>query len=59
MKKSRESKMLNNVRRWCKKAYDADKAKHSSKRTKENEEIARKLNLPLIATLKTGSADQP
>ena len=47
MNKSRESKMLGNVRRWRKKAYEADKAKSISRRLKEEKEIAQKLNLPL------------
>ena len=48
MNKPRESKMLDNVRRWRKKAYKADKAKSLSKRTKEEKEIAGKFNLPLV-----------
>ena len=47
MNKPRESKMLDNVRRWRKKAYKADKAKSLSKRTKEEKEITLKFNLPL------------
>jgi hypothetical protein len=55
MTKSRESKMLDRVRRWRKKSYETDKTKPSSKRVGEDEEIARKFTLPLIATHKTGS----
>jgi hypothetical protein len=58
MMKSRESKMLGYVRRWRKKSYEADRAKPSSKRTKEDKELAQKLNLPLIQTHKAGSAHQ-
>jgi hypothetical protein len=47
MKKSRESKMLEKVRRWRKKAYDADRAKPPAKRMKDAEERAQRLNLPL------------
>jgi hypothetical protein len=47
MIKSRESKMLDKVRRWRKKAYDADKAKPSAKRIEETEGLARRLDLPL------------
>lgn len=54
MMKSRESKMLSSVRHWRKKAYEADRAKPSPKRTKEDEKIARKLNLPLIQTHRAG-----
>jgi hypothetical protein len=50
MTKPRESKMLDKVRRWRKKAYEADKAKPLPKRTKEAEELARKLELPLEQT---------
>ena len=56
--KSRESKMLGCVRRWRKKAYEADKVKSLSKRTKEDEELARKLKLPLIQMHKAGSTHQ-
>jgi hypothetical protein len=52
MIKSRESKMLNKVRRWRKKAYDADKAKPPVQRTEEAKELARKLDLPLAQTRK-------
>jgi hypothetical protein len=52
MMKSRESKMLNQVRRWRKKAYDADKEKPPAKRAEEAEELARKLSLPLAQTHK-------
>ena len=47
MTKSRESKMLDKVRRWRQKAYDADRAKPSAARVQEAEELARRLNLPL------------
>jgi hypothetical protein len=57
MIKSRESKMLDKVRRWRKKADDADKAKPPAKRTKEAEELARRLDLPLAQTRK-GDADR-
>jgi hypothetical protein len=50
--KSRESKMLDKVRRWRKKAYDADKAKSPAQRTEEAEELARRLDLPLAPTHK-------
>jgi len=42
-----ESTMLDKVRRWRKKAYDADKAKPPAQRTEETEELARRLDLPL------------
>jgi hypothetical protein len=58
MMKPRESKMLGHVRRWRKKAYEADRAKPSSKRAKEDQELARKLNLPLIQMHKAGSAQR-
>ena len=57
MIKSRESKMLDKVRLWRKKAYAADKAKPPAKRRKEAEELARKLDLPLAQPHKT-NADQ-
>jgi hypothetical protein len=50
MTKPHESKMLDKVRRWRKKAYEADKGKPLPKRTKEAEELARKLDLPLART---------
>ena len=53
MKKTRESKMLDNVRRWRKKAYEEDKAKSLSKRTKEEKEIAGKFNLPFVKKCNT------
>jgi hypothetical protein len=56
MTKSRESKMLDKVRRWRKKSYEADKTKPSPKRIKEDEEISRKFNLPLILPHETGSS---
>jgi hypothetical protein len=43
--KPRESKMLDKVRRWRKRAYEADKAKPLPKRTGEAEDLARKLDL--------------
>jgi hypothetical protein len=59
MMKSRESKMLGEVRRWRKKAYEADRAKPASKRLKDTEEVARKLSLPVIQTRDTGVARRP
>jgi hypothetical protein len=50
MIKSRESKMLDEIRQWRRKAYDADKAKPPAKRTEEAEELARKLDLPVAQT---------
>jgi len=47
MKKSRESKMLDQVRRWRKKAYDADQAKTPARRSEDAEELARRLDLPV------------
>lgn len=44
--------MLDKVRRWRRKAYDADKAKPPAKQTEEAEELARKLDLPLAPTHK-------
>ncbi len=58
MKKPRESKMLNKVRRWRKKAYEADIAKPLPKRAKDNDEIASRLNLPLAQIHKSGSSCQ-
>jgi len=52
MIKSRESKMLSRVRRWRKKAYQADKTKPLSERSKEDEKLAREFDLPLIQTHK-------
>jgi len=54
--KSRESKMLNRVRRWRKEAYQADKMKTLSEQIKEGEELARKLGLPVAVTGKANSA---
>jgi hypothetical protein len=54
MMKSRESKMLDEVRRWRKKAYEADRAKSPSKRAKDAEELARKLDLPVIQARDAG-----
>ncbi len=52
MIKSRESKMLSRVRRWRKKAYQANKTKPLSERTKEDEKLAREFGLPLVQTHK-------
>jgi len=57
--KSRESKMLAKVRRWRKKAYEADKAASTSKKAKADEQTARKLDLPMLETPTAGSARQP
>jgi len=54
MTKSYESKMLSRVRRWRKKAYQADKAKPLSERAKEDEKVAREFGLPLVQTHKAG-----
>jgi len=54
--KSRESKMLGQVRLWRKKAYKADKTKTLSERAKEDEKLAREFSLPLIQTQRTGLA---
>jgi len=54
MTKSYESKMLSRVRRWRKKAYQADKSKPLSKRAKEDEKVAREFGLPLVQTHKAG-----
>jgi len=53
MTRPAESKMLENVRRWRKKAYDADKAKPPAQRMKEAEELARELDLPLAQPRET------
>lgn len=53
--KSRESKMLAKVRRWRKKAYEADKGASPSKQAKANEQIAQKLGLPMFEAPRTGS----
>jgi len=47
--------MLDKVRQWREKAYKADKAKPPAERTEETEELARKLDLPLAQTHKTGA----
>jgi hypothetical protein len=47
MKKIDESKMLGKVRRWRKKAYDADKVKALTKRTQDAKKLARRRYLPL------------
>lgn len=52
MIKSRESKMLNRVRRWRKKAYLADKTKPLSEQAREDERLAREFDLSLIQTHK-------
>ena len=52
MTKSYESKMLSRVRRWRKKAYQADKVKTLSERTKKDEKVAREFGLPLVQTHK-------
>jgi hypothetical protein len=59
MTKSRESKMLDEVRRWRKKAYDADRAKPASKRAKDAEELARKFDLPMIQARDAGAGRRP
>ena len=46
--------MLGRVRRWRKKAYEADKTKPLSQRTKDDKELAREFELPLIQTHKAG-----
>jgi hypothetical protein len=58
MMKSRESKMLDKVRRWRKKAFEADKGAPSSKQAKADERIAQKLGLPRLEAPKAGSARQ-
>jgi len=50
--------MLGRVRRWRKKAYEADKTASSSKQAKADEQIARELNLPMLQTRKAGFARQ-
>ena len=50
--KSRESKMIDRVRRWRKKAYEADKAKPLSEQAKDEEKLARQFGLPLSQTHK-------
>ena len=50
MKKSHESKMLDKVRRWRRKAYEADKAKPLRDREQDTESLARKLDLPVAGT---------
>ena len=54
MTKSYESKMLSRVRRWRKKAYQADKTKPLSERAKEDEKLAQEFGLPLNQTHKAG-----
>ena len=46
--KSYESKMLRQVRRWRKKAYEADRSKSPTERANEDEKLARRFSLPLI-----------
>ncbi len=53
MTKSHESTMLDEVRQWRQKAYDADKGKPLPARTEQVEELARKLDLPLEQPHKT------
>ena len=47
--------MLSRVRRWRKKAYQADKAKPLSEQAKEDEKLAHKFDLPMTETHKAGS----
>jgi len=53
MTRPAESKMLEKVRRWRKKAYDANKTKPPAQRMKEAEELARELDLPLAQPRET------
>jgi hypothetical protein len=53
-----ESKMLDKVRRWRKKAYDANKAKPPAKRAEEAEKLARRLDLPLAQAHKADTNRQ-
>jgi hypothetical protein len=55
MTKSYESKMLNRVRRWRKKAYQDDKTKTISERAREDKKLAQEFGLPLVQTHKAGS----
>jgi hypothetical protein len=55
MTKSYESKMLNRVRRWRKKAYQEDKTKPISERAREDKKLAQEFDLPLVQTHKAGS----
>lgn len=55
MMKSHESKMLSRVRQWRKDVHQADKTKPASKRTREDEEFARKFGLPLVQTDRVNS----
>ena len=57
MPESHESKMLDKVRQWRKKAYDADKAKPPAKRAEQAEKLARRLDLPAARTHRA-NADQ-
>jgi hypothetical protein len=54
--KSHESKMLRQVRRWRKKAYEADKSKSPNERMRDGEKLARQFNLPLIQPQKIDPA---
>jgi len=56
MTKSHESKMLGEVRRWRKKAYESDKAKPASRRAEDAERLARELSLPTIPARGTDAA---
>ena len=58
MMKARESKMLDKVRRWRRKAYEADKAASSLKQAKADEQMVQKLGLSVLQTPKVGSARQ-
>ena len=53
--KSRESKMLSQVRLWRKEAYEADKTESLPERAKEDEKLAREFGLPIIAAHKADS----
>jgi len=55
MTKSLESKMLDQVRRWRKKAYEADRMKTLSQQAKEHEKLAREFGLPLVQMHKSDS----
>ena len=49
-----ESKMLGKVRRWRKKAYQADREKTLSERVKDEKKLAKKFGLPSSTTTKAG-----
>lgn len=55
--KSYESKMLRQVRRWRKKAYEADKSKSVTERAKEDEKLAHQFSLPLTQPQRANPAD--